>query len=488
MSLKRRFVILILLVLAPIFGLTTAGFVYIKTRAGLLSARTEARNISATLSTAVRSLMLAHQSEAIEQALVLLAGREPVVRIRIYSKRGEPVFSSDRASTVSKDSPTCTPCHDSGSRERIIHTEDGKHFVSIFPIESAPGCASSQCHPSGQTVLGVTEIETDLEPSLRSARIGALLIAILGVISLVITSIAVNYILAKRILDPLSSLIEATQHLAEGELHHRVELKAKDELGLLASSFNRMAENLHSAWETAQRKLEKLRLHSMERLSHQLRSPVSGLLTSLKTLRFAHSKSLSPEGEDFLNRAVVKAETLLHLAERVSLLFSIRTFTSSSVPESVSLEALGALLDDYRASAQGVGKELSFSPVPDARVLCEERLLKLALQELFENSLHYSTSRIELRFEESPDEVAIILEDDSPTLSDEELPHLTDEFYRTKSARQLNPSGTGLGLALVKEIIEWSGGSLELSRLDPQGLRATIHLRKEVQDAQSSHR
>jgi signal transduction histidine kinase len=126
---------------------------------------------------------------------------------------------------------------------------------------------------------------------------------------------------------------------------------------------------------------------------------------------------------------------------------------------------------------------LSFESHSVPPVLGDAQWLKQALINLLDNALHYTPSggAVTIRLQTVGDGVAVAVEDTGHGIEPEHLPHLFERFYRTDWARAKDAGGTGLGLPIVKEIVEAHGGTISVTSQVDKGSIFTLRLPLSVQ-------
>ncbi len=229
---------------------------WIRTRVVEEEVLTGAERASEFLEGSLLTEMMENNREHIHDAIWRL-GRDPEIEVvRIYNKRGEVAFSSDSAeigSKVDMRAQACLACHetalpltspDTEDLFRIhVHPNGDRVLRLITPIRSRENC-SEGCHVHGrsESVLGVLDVQMSLattDAAMLSAErlsvgVGGLIVLLLG--------IAMALIVHRSIYQPTHELIRGTESLAAGNLDVRLDVTRPDELGQLAESFNRMAD------------------------------------------------------------------------------------------------------------------------------------------------------------------------------------------------------------------------------------------------------
>ena len=231
------------------------------------------------------------------------------------------------------------------------------------------------------------------------------------------------------------------------------------------------------AQELAREKEEMERLNEYKTsftllVAHELRTPISALLSFLRTMRKGY---VSPERqEEILDRSIERAEELLDLVNDLLSLATARQLTSSKEPTTLNVEvALEKVAELLRPQAEE--KRISFSLEICAEPTIKGHLdqIELVWMNLISNAIKYTPEggkvRVELRTKDgwlvgSVEDSGIGIE---PELQDK----IFEDFYRTPQAKAFNHLGTGLGLTLVKQILESHGGRIEVQSAPGEGSR-----------------
>ena len=293
----------------------------------------------------------------------------------------------------------------------------------------------------------------------------ALLAAGIGLVGLGAVRLVIS-----RALGPLSELTRATECIAGGSYSQRIPVRARDELGLLAENFNRMAgavEN-HVAALQEQNARQKLFIGAV---SHELKTPLTSLLLNVNTLQTVYlpeEKQAALLGSmdsqlHWLETMVKKLLTLLSLQKNAKL-------AETSVP--ALLEQVRLLTGEVCAK-YGVALKIQYRV---ETLFLDKDLLCSALVNLVENGA--KASKPGDCIEILADSTGFTVTDHGRGIPEKDLARVTDPFYMGDPSRSKQSGGFGLGLALVKEIAAAHGGTLELTSRPGQGTAAKIRLPK----------
>lgn len=280
---------------------------------------------------------------------------------------------------------------------------------------------------------------------------------------------ALSALLAARALrDPVRKLVEGIRRLSAGDFAARIDIDRQDELGELASGFNRLARTLE--------RHEASRRQWAADTSHELRTPIAVLRAELEALL---------DGVRQPDRRTLEAlhGQVLSLGKLVEDLNELTRADVGQLQYSMSLVEPGAILlqvaQAYTERFAEAGIAITMPRTTHmATVQGDAERLRQLFVNLLENTLRYTDrgGRVELAVVRSGTEVVIRLEDSAPGVPDEALPHLFDRFYRADASRSRDKGGSGLGLALSKKIVEAHGGTITAEPSALGGLALEVRL------------
>jgi two-component system OmpR family sensor kinase len=314
----------------------------------------------------------------------------------------------------------------------------------------------------GDRLLGLVQMSRPMR--LVTARTHALLLSLAALSALallVATVLAVG--LARRLVRPVQTLERAALAIAGGDLSQRVPVETADELGALARAFNIMVGALH-------RTLEQQRLF-VANASHELRTPVTNIKLRSEAL-------LGPAANDpqvahrFLAEIDSEADRLGRLAGALLDLSSLENAGPRPLPDPVDiLPMVRSASDMIQLRAADAGLILVTElPVqlPLLRVAIDE--VEVILVNLLDNAVKYTPASGEIRLsaQTRAGQCLLRVQDTGPGIPLEDQPHIFERFYRVDKARSRGAyrlgvgSGAGLGLSIVKALVEQNGGTIRL--------------------------
>jgi signal transduction histidine kinase len=295
---------------------------------------------------------------------------------------------------------------------------------------------------------------------------------VLGLIFALVTAVtfAAALWVSRSIIQPLYALRQSALRLSKGDLSHRVARIGRDEIGDVARAFNDMAGQLQSM-------LEEQRAFASN-TSHELRTPLTTIRLRTEALRY--DTSLDAETTQTYVREI--DDEVLRLAALIDDLTLLSRFDAGRAElgaTEIDLARFASSLQQ-QISPQAAARTitLSSSLPPDPLVVSASLThLTVAFRNLLENAIKYTPvgGKVDLLVSAGVEGACVIVQDNGRGIPAEHLPHLFERFYRADKARSRDVPGTGLGLALVKSIVEAYGGSITIESAGlGQGTTATV--------------
>ncbi|WP_441296263.1 sensor histidine kinase [Bhargavaea cecembensis] len=267
-------------------------------------------------------------------------------------------------------------------------------------------------------------------------------IALIGFIAVLYT--------AKKLIDPLTELTEATRRVAQERFTELPDIRRNDEIGQLSDSFRRMVRKLEEN--------DRSRKAFISDVSHDFQSP----LLNIKGYAELLGKPDLPDSirEEYSGIIRDEAVRLSDLARQLLLLTSIDQITEP--PEIGTVDLAGQLREvirKYRWAFESKGIYVSME-LDEAVYRGDRELLEKVWENLLSNAVKYTPDggEVDIRLEAGPEAVIITVEDDGPGIAPDERERIFDRFYRADEARS-REGGTGLGLSIVREVVELHGGT-----------------------------
>jgi two-component system sensor histidine kinase RstB len=295
------------------------------------------------------------------------------------------------------------------------------------------------------------------------------LLLIAGATSLLAVALA-TYLQVSPLQRRLKQLDGAVSQLGSGDLGAYANIEGSDAIGQVAATFNGMTAHIRRLIES-QREMTRA-------VSHELRTPVARLRFGLEMLADIESAERRREKLNAMDHDI---EQLDQLIDEILTYARLEQGTPNIEFQPV---VIGELCEQLRDELETIRDETAIAvanPYPTLEVEAEERYLHRVLQNLVTNALRYAQSRIVMRVEESEDQVVIHVDDDGPGIPEHERERVFKPFARLDKSRHRASGGYGLGLSIVKRIVDWHGGEIRVDESPEGGARFTVTLPKSQQ-------
>lgn len=310
---------------------------------------------------------------------------------------------------------------------------------------------------------------SDCVKSIKEQALWALLICLCAILAAFI----VSYYSAYRVVNPFVEINHTVQCYSRGDFSKRIEIQGKDEAAQLGNSFNEMAEQLKN--------LEETRRSFVANVSHELRSP----LTSMKGFLEAMQDGAVPEEKREETLDVVLNETR-RMTAMVNDLLDLAKIESGTITLHYETFDINELIRrilitfDARFTEKRMDMEVRFAS-EQCFVYADSIQIGQVLRNLIDNAIKYSTagSSVFVSTYSVRREVFVVVRDHGAGIPQEDVPFIFDRFYKVEKAHTPSPQiGSGLGLSIVKRIIEQHGQSITVRSARGKGTQFTFTLQK----------
>ncbi len=227
-------------------------------------------------------------------------------------------------------------------------------------------------------------------------------------------------------------------------------------------------------------RLEQYKSDFMTTVAHELRSPVAGAQSLLRTLMRGLAGGLSEQQKEILNRIDLRLSGLLELVNDLLDLAASKTFEETRPLEAVNLSAVIRQVVDYfsiEVDQKGVSLALEL-PAEDTEVMGTEDGLQKIFTNLVGNAIKYTPQggKVTVKASNFQDNVEIVVTDNGIGIPQKELPRLFEEFFRASNARHAGIVGTGLGLSITKQFVDQFGGTIEADSVEGECTQFRVRL------------
>lgn len=491
-----------------------------------------ASQFSDTVKRSTHDAMLQNRWEDAFHIMETIGKQEGVSRVRMFTKEGTILFSTDRSevgSAVDTRAESCYACHAAErplerlmlpDRARVFRDMEGQRLLGmITPLYNESACSEGcHVHPKSQRVLGVLDITLSLARVDEDIAAMTRRTAAFAGATIILLAVILAGIVRRGVVRPVRELVEGTHRVARGDLAYRIPVRTVDEVGALAASFNHMTEalgktqaELDAVVATLEQRVEERtgalreaqaqlvqteKLASLGKLSasiaHEINNPLSGILTFAKLL--SRKFRTGPPDAEGVQAALQQLALIERETQRCSsivrnLLDFARQREPSFQPVDVGIvvaEALSLLSDRLAIQNVEVTRELGSLPTVQA----DFGQLRQAILNILMNACEAMPKGGVLRVvtrevclpaggrggplsptgkSGPPTRFAeVAITDIGQGIPPEQLSKIFDPFFTTKER------GTGLGLSVVYGIVEKHGGKILVDSRVGQGTTVTL--------------
>lgn len=299
---------------------------------------------------------------------------------------------------------------------------------------------------------------------------------------LVFTSVSVGLWIYRSIAAPLVKLRRATQNIKEGNLDFTLEVDGADEFSELCRDFEEMRRRLK---DSAEEKLvlDKENKELISNISHDLKTPITAVKGYVEGIMDGVADT--PEKMDRYVRIIYnKTNEMDHLINELTFYSKIDTNRIPYVFSKLNVE------DYFSDCAEEVGLELETRGIQlyyanyvdkDVLVIADGEQIRRVIYNIVSNAIKYMDKEkgvIQIRVKDVGDFIQVEIEDNGKGIAAKDLPNIFDRFYRTDVSRNSSKGGSGIGLSIVRKIMEDHGGKVWATSREGIGTIMYFVLRK----------
>ncbi len=356
--------------------------------------------------------------------------------------------------------------------EQLILNKENSTIAqeSIGKLVYNSSYASIKSPESGATIGIVSIPFFESAASLEKTQINVLSNILTVFVAIFILFSILSYVAVKWLVFPLSLITKTLQKTSFTGRNELIAWKANDEMGMLANEYNRMVENLeHSRRDLARSQKESAWREMAKQVAHEIKNPLTPMKLTLQQMELHLRKNeLTPERTEKSIRSLL---TQLEILNDIASSFS--TFARMPSPEMVRSELNGLLKRVVELYADYKTGKVEWQPsVRPLMIMGDEQLLIRIFSNIILNALQSAAENkevvVQVFLKEQNKEAVITILDNGQGIHQELMDKIFLPNFTTKK------SGSGLGLAVVKQGVEQSGGSIEIESEVNKGTKFTI--------------
>lgn len=301
-------------------------------------------------------------------------------------------------------------------------------------------------------------------------------------IILIFTALAIGLWLYRSIATPLVKLKKATQNIKEGNLDFVLDVEGNDEFSQLCQDFEEMRRRLKESTEE-KNLIEKENKELISNISHDLKTPITAVKGYVEGIMDGVADT--PEKMDRYVRTIYnKTNEMDHLINELAFYSKIDTNRIPYTFSKLNVE------DYFSDCAEEVGLELETKGIElvyanyvenDVVVIADGEQIRRVIHNIIGNAIKYMDKKrgiIQIRVKDVGDFIQVEIEDNGKGIGAKDLPYIFDRFYRTDISRNSSKGGSGIGLSIVKKILENHGGKVWATSREGIGTIMYFVLRK----------
>ena len=271
-------------------------------------------------------------------------------------------------------------------------------------------------------------------------------------LSALLLALLLSFLLIRRVLGPLAQMTEITRSISSGDYSVSIPIRSKDEVGQLAIAFNRMADSLQQ--------IESLRKTMMIDVAHELRTPLSNIQGYLEAL----IDGVVPANRETFELLHDETLRLIHLVEDILRLAKADAARGTLDLMDISVkDVIEGVLDVFKSQFETKRVNVNSTGVDgNARVYADPEKLAQVVHNLVQNAYQYTISggTVNIFTQLMSQDIQVVFANTGIEVDEEDLPFIFERFYRGEKSRSRDHGGAGIGLAIVKELIEAHNGKV----------------------------
>ena len=308
------------------------------------------------------------------------------------------------------------------------------------------------------------------------------------VLILVFTSMMLTQWIHKGVFNPINELNIAMKKIKEGNFDYMLQTDAKGEIGDLYRNYEDMRLRLKESTEE-NIEHEKQNKELVSNISHDLKTPITAIKGYVEGIMDGVADT--PEKMDkYIKTIYNKANDMDRLINELTIYSGI---DNNRIPYNFHrinvADYFGDCVEEVGLDLEAKNIELNYSNLvePDTQIIADPEQMKKVINNIISNSVKYmdkSRGQIDIRILDEVDSIRVEIEDNGKGIPQKDLPKVFERFYRTDASRNSAQGGSGIGLSIVKKIIEDHGGYIWATSREGEGTCMHFVIRKyrELQD------
>ena len=341
---------------------------------------------------------------------------------------------------------------------------------SLAPIDSSQ-VASAPIEVNGKTVgtvrVWVYGSETMLRQTDREFRDNSYQAMFFASILAIVLASCIGFIFARNLVSPINRMTRTAQAIKDGDLSARTGLTGDDEIARLGETFDEMADSVEKDRELERRLTTDV--------AHELRTPLMAIQSTVEAM----VDGVLEADEERLETIDVEVQRLSRLVNAILKLSRLENRSTPLKEEEIDVgDIVEGIVATHEAFVTDSGLTLEHNIEPDVKILGDADMIRQATANLISNAVRYTPEGGTITVSVRRGEImaSICVEDTGIGLTPEEAKMVFSRFWRADSGRTRESGGLGIGLSVVKEIVDRHHGWVKVEGQPNVGARFTIYI------------
>lgn len=295
-------------------------------------------------------------------------------------------------------------------------------------------------------------------------------VAYIFTICTLLIAIGAALFITRTITRPVGALIKGADQIARGQFEP-VQVSTQDEMSLVAKAINEMSAKLQS--------IDKMKTEMMHHISHELRTPLQAMTSALNLLTDQRYGTMNTEQvrlTNFLREGINKITAFSHQFLDISKIES-GAMKYNFAPTDL-LSVMLPVIEEAKLIAMRKNIAVTVNAAPVPKVKADVERIPQVYSNLLSNAIKYTPENGKIHIDIAPSKfgVRVSVTDSGVGIASEDLPNVFTKFYQAKNADKASSRGTGVGLALVKALVEAHGGRVFAESTVGEGTTFSVEL------------
>lgn len=348
-------------------------------------------------------------------------------------------------------------------------TTDNGAQISLAPT-SKESMASATVYSNGTSVgtvrvwvYGSNTLLTQADQEFRQKSYQAM---VFSTTLAVVLALCIGFLFARNLVDPINRISKAAKAFGSGDLTARTNLTGDDEIAHLGETFDNMAESVQ--------KDQQLERRLTTDVAHELRTPLMAIQSTVEAM----VDGVFAADEERLDTVNSEVQRLSRLVDAILKLSRLENRSTPMNEQLVDVgDLISGLIATHDAFVRDSGLELIYDAEPDVFVYGDPDMIRQATANLISNAVRYTPEgSITVSVKKGDLMAAIAVADTGIGLTDEEAKMVFSRFWRADAGRNREQGGLGIGLSVVKEIVDQHGGWIRVEGKPNVGATFTIYI------------